>query len=384
MIPRLRHEAVLRRYLNQFPVVGLLGARQVGKTTLARSIKAKEQGPVTFFDLEDPTDEARLANPKLALESLSGLVIIDEVQRNRGLFPVLRVLVDRPSNPARFLLLGSAGPNLLRQSAESLAGRIVYHELSPLRADESGPESLEQLWWRGGFPRSFLADSDSTSTTWRTAFIRTFLERDLPQLGISVPATAMRRFWTMVAHLHGQRWNSALIARSMGISAPTANVYLDSLVDALLLRRLTPWFENLKKRQVKAPKLYLTDSGLLHSLLRIESGPDLLGHPIAGPSWEGFALHEVLRILTVDWEDCYYWAAHTGAELDLLAFDGGRRIGVEFKRSSSPRMTRSLYSALEDLKLDQVFLIYPGTDRFPLHKRVEAVGLALACAEGLT
>ena len=383
MIPRHHHDGRIRRLLNQFPVVGLVGARQVGKTTLARSLAAREQGRVTFFDLEDPTDEARFADPKLALESLEGLVVIDEVQHSEGLFRLLRVLVDRPSNKARFLVLGSAGPELLRQSSESLAGRIAYHELPPLRVNETGPEFIDRLWMRGGFPRSFLAADEAESAAWRTSFLRALLERDLPQLGIAVPATTMRRFWTMVAHFHGSRWNAAEVARSLGVSAPTVNSYLDALVDALLVRKLTPWFENLKKRQVKAPKVYLADTGLLHTLLRLKTGPDLLGHPKSGASWEGFAMHEMVRILSVDWEDCYYWATHRGAEIDLLVFDEGGRIGVEFKRTSAPGMTRSMHSALTDLKLDRIFVVHPGRDRFRLHDRVEAVGLRRACAQGL-
>ena len=268
-------------------------------------------------------------------------------------------MIPRFRHEARFLVLGSAGPELLRQSSESLAGRIVYHELPPFRADETGIESIDRLWVRGGFPLSFLATDEAESVAWRTAFVRTFLERDLPQLGIAVPATTMRRFWTMVAHFHGGRWNAAEVARSLGMSAPTINSYLDALVDSLLVRKLTPWFANLKKRQVKAPKVYLTDTGLLHSLLRLNTRPALLGHPKSGASWEGFAMHEVARILSVDWEDCYYWATHRGAEIDLLVFDGGRRIGVEFKRTSAPRMTRSMHSALADLKLDRIFVIFP-------------------------
>ena len=383
MIPRPRHEAHLRRLLRQFPVVGLVGARQVGKTTLARTLAAREQGRVTFFDLEDPTDEARFADPRLALESLDGLVVIDEVQHSQGLFRLLRVLVDRPSNRARFLVLGSAGPELLRQASESLAGRIAYHELTPFRLDETGPDSIDRLWIRGGFPRSFLAAGERESVAWRTAFLRTVLERDLPQLGITVPATTMRRFWTMVAHYHGARWNAAEVARSLGVSAPTVNSYLDSMVDALLVRRLTPWFENLKKRQVKAPKVYLPDTGMLHTLLSIRTESGILGHPKSGASWEGFAMQEVVRILAADWEDCHYWATHRGAEIDLLVFADGRRIGLEFKRTSTPGMTRSMHTALADLRLDRIFVLFPGRERFRLHERVEAVGLWRACAEGL-
>lgn len=383
MIPRQRHETYLRRLLKQFPVVGLVGARQVGKTTLARSLAASAPGPVTFFDLEDPADLARLADPRLALESLTGLVVIDEVQHSEGLFALLRVLVDRPGNQTRFLILGSADPKLLRQSSESLAGRIAYHELPPLAVDETGADAMGRLWVRGGFPRSFLAEDEDQSWAWRSAFLRTFLARDLPQLGITVPATTMRRLWTMVAHYHGNRLNATELARSLGVSAPTVNSYLDALVDALVVRKLTPWFENLRKRQVKAPKVYLTDTGLLHALLRIRSESALLGHPKCGASWEGFAMQEAVRVLSVDWEDCYYWATHRGAEIDLLVFEGSRRIGLEFKRTSAPRMTRSMHSALVDLKLDRIFVLFPGDTRFRLHERVDAVGLTQACTDGL-
>ena len=382
MIPRVRHETRLRRLLPQFPVVGLIGARQVGKTTLARHLAEGVREPVTFFDLEDPTGVASLADPRLALESLAGLVIIDEVRHSEGLFALLRVLVDRPGNRTRFLVLGSADPKLLRQSSESLAGRIAYHELTPLAADETGCGSMNELWVRGGFPRSFLAVDEEESRVWRSAFLRTFLTRDLPQLGIATPATTMRRFWTMVAHCHGNRWNAAELARSLGVSAPTVNSYLDSLVDARVVRRLTPWFENLRKRQVKAPKIYLADTGLLHSLLRIRSRSALLGHPKCGASWEGFAMHEVVRILSVDWDDCHYWATHRGAELDLLILAGDGRIGFEFQMTSAPGMTRSMHSALSDLRLDRIFLVFPGDTRFRLHERVDAVGLESACSEG--
>ena len=383
MIPRLRHESEVRRLLRQFPVVGLIGARQVGKTTLARRLIAQEPGPVASFDLEDPTDAARFADPMLALQRLEGLVVIDEVQHREGLFRVLRVLVDRPGGRARFLVLGSAGPELFRQSSESLAGRIAYHELTPLSVDETASVAVDRLWLRGGFPRSLLASDEIESAAWRKAFVRTFLERDLPQLGISVRASTMRRFWTMLAHYHGNRWKASELARSLGLSAPTVNRYLEALVDALVVRRLTPWFENLKKRQVKAPRVYLSDTGLLHTLLGIRSESALLGHPKCGASWEGFAMQEVGRILSADWEDCHYWATHGGAEIDLLVFDGSRRLGFEFKRASAPRMTRSMHSALADLRLDRITVLFPGDKRFWLHERVEAVGLPLACSQGL-
>ena len=383
MIPRTDHAASIGALLRQFPVVGLIGARQVGKTTLARSLVEATAQPVTFFDLEDPTDEARLSDPKLALEPLQGLVVIDEVQRQERLFELLRVLVDRPGNTTRFLVLGSAGPDLLRQSSETLAGRIAYHELTPFRVDETGVGALDRLWARGGFPASFLAPDDGDSVRWRNAFIRTFLERDLPQLGVSVPAATMRRFWTMVAHYHGSHWKSAEVGRALGVSGPTINTYLDTLVDALVVRRLAPWYENLKKRQVKTPRVYVADTGLLHTLLALDSAGAVLGHPKVGASWEGFAMQEAVRIVGVDWDRCYYWATHQGAELDLLAFHGGRRIGFEFKRTSAPRLTRSMLSALTDLMLDRLFVVFPGHSRFPLREGVEAVGLALACAEGL-
>ena len=383
VIPRTGHAAAIRDLLRQFPVVGLIGARQVGKTTLARSVVEASAQPVTSFDLEDPTDEARLSDPKLALESLRGLVVIDEVQRLERLFELLRVLVDRPGNTTRFLVLGSAGPDLLRQSSETLAGRIAYHELTPFRVDETGVDALERLWVRGGLPSSFLAADDAGSVRWRNAFIRTFLERDLPQLGVSVPAATMRRFWTMVAHYHGSHWKSAEVGRALGVSGPTIDTYLDTLVDALVVRRLAPWYENLKKRQVKAPRVYVADTGLLHALLALDSGTALLGHPKAGASWEGFAMQETVRILGVDWDRCFYWATHQGAELDLLVFKGGRRIGIEFKRTSAPRLTRSMLSALTDLALDRLFVVFPGDSRFALQERVEAVGLSRACAEGL-
>ena len=383
MIPRIQHEASVRELVRQFPVVGLIGARQVGKTTLARGLIDGERQPVTFFDLEDPTDEAKLADPKLALEPLRGLVVIDEVQRKEGLFRLLRVLVDRPDNAARFLVLGSAGPDLLRQSSETLAGRIAYYELPPFGIGETGTEAIERLWSRGGFPPSFLAPDDAESFGWRGAFIRTFLERDLPQLGISVPAATMRRFWTMLAHYHGNRWNGAEVGRALGATAPTVNTYVDALVDSLVVRKLPPWYENLKKRQVRAPKVHVADTGLLHALLGVDGEFALMGHPKSGASWEGFAMQEIVRILGVDWDRCYYWATHRGAELDLLVDHGGRRIGFEFKRTSAPAMTRSMHSALSDLKLDRLFTVFPGDSRFRIHQRAEAIGLTLACTEGL-
>ena len=383
MIPRNEHETALRGLLRQFPVVGIVGARQVGKTTLARRLTSDWPTPVHFFDLEDPTHEAALAEPKLALESLRGLIVIDEVQRRPELFPLLRVLADRRGgHAARFLVLGSASPDLLRQASETLAGRIAYYELPPFRANEVGANNIETLWLRGGFPNSFLAEDDAQSLLWRNAFIRTFLERDLPQLGFSAPAATMRRFWTMLAHYHGNRWSSAEPGRALGLTGPTINAWLDTLVDALIVRKLPPWYENLKKRQVKAPKIYIEDAGLLHALLGIDSREALMGHPKSGSSWEGFAMQEIIRLTGIAWEQCYHWATHQGAELDLLAIHKGQRIGFEFKRTSAPSMTRSMHSALNSLQLDRLFVVFPGNARFALHERVEATGLSLALAEG--
>jgi hypothetical protein len=356
-------------------VVGILGARQVGKTTLARQLEARYDGPVSSFDLEDPTDLARLAEPMLALRDLRGLIVIDEVQRRPDLFPVLRVLADRLERTARFLILGSASPELLQQTSESLAGRIFYHELGGFDLDEVGVAAGERLWLRGGFPRSFLAATDGDSAEWRRGFIRTFLERDLPGLGIQVPAETLRRFWTMIAHYHGQVWNGAELARAFGVSGVTVRRYLDLLTSALVLRQLPPWFENLGKRQVKAPKVYVTDSGLLHTLLGLEGREDVEGHPKVGASWEGFILREVVERLGARPEEVFFWATHAGAELDLLVVRGNRRLGFEMKRTAEPRITPSIRTALEDLRLERVDVVYPGERTFLLAERVRALAL---------
>ncbi len=356
-------------------MVGILGARQVGKTTLARELVAGRAEPATFFDLEDPSDLARLGEPMLALRDLRGLVVIDEVQRRPDLFPVLRVLADRPERPARFLVLGSASPDLLRQSSESLAGRIYYHELGGFALDEVGVSARDRLWLRGGFPSSFLAESDAASAEWRRGFVRTFVERDLPQLGVAIAPETLRRFWTMVAHYHGQVWNGAELARAFGISEPTVRRYLDLLTSALVLRRLQPWFENLGKRQVRSPKVYVADSGLLHTLLNLETRESLEGHPKVGASWEGFALCELLVRLGARPEESYFWATHAGAELDLLVVRGGDRLGFELKRTDAPRLTPSIRTALADLKLDRLDVIHAGEHTFPLGERVRAVAL---------
>jgi predicted AAA+ superfamily ATPase len=369
MIPR-RAEAEVRRALRESPVVALVGPRQCGKTTLARRIA---RGAADYFDLEDSVDLSRLANPRLALEELRGLVVLDEVQRKPDIFEVIRVLVDRPRSGARFLLLGSASPHITRGVSETLAGRIRFVEMGGLDVREVGPARHARLWLRGGFPRSFLAASERQSLSWRHDFARTFLERDIPQLGITIPASALRRFWSMVAHYHGQVWNAAELARSLGSSEPTARRYLDILTGAYVVRQLPPWFENIAKRQVKAPKIYVRDSGLLHALLGVRTRATLLGHPKLGASWEGFALEQVLSLMKP--HEAYFWATHSGAELDLLIFREGQRLGFEFKCTDAPVLTKSMHVALADLGLRRIFVIYPGAKSYRLHARVEAVSI---------
>ncbi len=367
--------------LGRFPVVGIIGARQAGKTTLARAIAKRHRGPVTHFDLEDTADLARLADPRLALGDLRGLVILDEIQRRPEIFPTLRVLADRRPRRVRFLVLGSASPDLLRQGSESLAGRIHYHELKGLSLSDVGRTRLKRLWLRGGFPRSFLAKSETESVAWRRALIRTFLERDLPQLGVQIPAETLRRFWTMVAHVHGQTWNASEFGRAFGMADTTVRRYLDLLTATFLVRQLQPFHENLAKRQVKAPKLYVSDSGLLHSLLGLHDERDLEGHPKVGASWEGFALDEVVRHMGARAEDCYFWATHAGAELDLLIVRGRRRWGFEVKKTSAPSLTRSMHIAMKDLRLDRLDVIHAGRDSFALAPKVRAVALADVAAK---
>ncbi|HEX7185452.1 MAG TPA: ATP-binding protein [Thermoanaerobaculia bacterium] len=376
MIERSTHLDRLRDLLSQFPVVGLIGARQVGKTTLAMALADSFQGEVTRFDLENPRHVSRLEDPLFALESLSGLVVLDEIQLRPELFPVLRVLADRPGPPARFLVLGSASPELLRQSSESLAGRIAYHELGGLSLEEVGAEHLEALWLRGGFPLSYLAGSEPRSDRWRQQFIRTYLERDLSELGIQLAPTTMRRFWAMLAHYHGEIWNGSELARAFGVSHKTVKGYLDILSSTFMAKRLEPWHENLAKRQVKAPKIYLADSGILHTLLGLVTREDLLDHPKVGASWEGFAIGEVVAHLEARPEECFFWKLHSGAELDLLIRRGTLRRGFELKLTSSPRVTPSMRSALESLDLEELTVIHAGTESYPLAPRIRAVALS--------
>lgn len=374
-ITRSAHLSRVSGLLQRSPVVGILGARQVGKTTLARQLVAERGESVAFLDLENPVDLARLQDPMLGLKDLRGLVVLDEIQRRPEIFTVLRVLADRPGNPARFLVLGSASPDLLRQTSESLAGRIVYYELRGFGLDEVGVAAADALWLRGGFPRSFLAESDRGSFEWRHSFVRTFLERDLPQLGVRVPSEVLRRFWNMLAHYHGQVWNAAELARGLAVAATTVRHYLGTLASALVMHVLPPWYENIGKRQVKAPKVYIADSGLLHALLGIEGRDDLLGHPKVGASWEGFALAEVVARLRARPEECFFWRTQAGAELDLLVVRGPRRLGFEFKRGVAPTLSVSMRSALVDLRLTRLDVIHAGEEGYPLAERARAVPL---------
>jgi len=376
MIERTRHLSILEKLLSRYRVVGIIGARQVGKTTLARAILARHKGPCTYFDLENPEDLSRLEDPMLALKNLKGLVVIDEVQRIPDLFPILRVLVDRPRATARFLVLGSASPVMLRQSSESLAGRIFFHELGGLSLDEVDIENHTRLWLRGGFPRSYLARSLTTSDEWRRGFVTTFLERDLPQLGINIQARTLHRFWTMLAHYHGQTWNASEFGRAFGVADTTVRKYLDMLTGALVIRQLLPWHENIKKRQVKAPKIFLTDSGLLHTLFGLKTMSELEGHPKIGASWEGFVISEIIHRLEARPEECYFWATHTGAELDLLVVRGRTRLGFEIKRTSSPKTTKSMRIALSDLKLKALDVIHAGENTYPLANGIRAVSIS--------
>ena len=373
MIPRDGHRRALERLLSRAPVVALLGARQVGKTTLARDIARRRKGPTHAFDLESSADLARLADPLLALSPLRGLVVIDEVQRRPDLFPSLRVLADRPRRPARFLVLGSASPDLLRQSAETLAGRVAHYELPGFTLPEVTRQDADRLWLRGGFPPSYTARSHADSYAWRGDFIRTFLERDVPQLGIAIPGAVLERFWAMLAHYHAQVWNGSELGRAFGVSHHAVRRYLDALESTFMLRSLKPWSANLKKRQVKAPKVYIRDSGLLHRLLGLTTRAELERHPKIGASWEGFIIENLIRALGVDDRQCYFWATHSGAEIDLVVQQGARLRGFEIKRTSAPTHTRSMRAAVEDLGLRRLDVIHAGADSFPLATHVRAV-----------
>jgi predicted AAA+ superfamily ATPase len=369
-------ETRLRARLRASPAVALLGPRQCGKTTLARRLAADRSSH--YFDLEHPADLARLDEPFTALARLKGLIVIDEVQRRPDLFPTLRVLLDRKPLPARILVLGSASPDLLRQASESLAGRIAFVEMGGFTLDEVGTARLDRLWNRGGFPRSFLARSQRDSVAWRRDFVQTFLERDLPQLGVRVPALTMRRFWTMLAHYSGGLWNSSEVGRSLGEAHTTIRRHLETLAGAMVVRVLQPWHANLDKRQVKAPKVYVRDTGLLHQLLGIESQEQLAAHPKLGASWEGFVIEQILAATRST--DAYFWRTATGAELDLLLIHGGRRVGVEVKYSDAPRFGSSMATAMQDLELDRLLIVYPGEQTYDLGAAIQAMPLPAAIA----
>ncbi|MCE5277852.1 MAG: ATP-binding protein [Planctomycetaceae bacterium] len=372
MISRQADIDLVRSALKRSRIVALLGPRQCGKTTMARQFVPSSS--LNYFDLEDPQGLARLSEPNIALRPLKGLVVIDEVQRRADLFPLLRVLADRKPLPARFLILGSASPELLKQSSETLAGRLETVPLEGFRLADLGKAAQGRHWLRGGMPLSFTARTEESSLVWRRQFLQTFLERDVPQLGITIPSVALRRFWNMIAHYHGQTWNGAELARALAVGESTVRRYLDLMTGVFMVRQLPPWVENLGKRQVKAPKVYIRDSGLLHALLGIGNRRDLELHPKVGASWEGYAVEELLKALRPD--EAYYWATYGGAELDLLLFKRGRRIGIECKRIDAPVLTPSMRIAMTDLNLDQLIVAYPGEKRYVLAKNVEVVPLA--------
>ena len=372
-------------FLRLFKIAALIGPRQSGKTTLARQIAAATRdfsAERNYFDLEDPAHLDRLANPKLALDGLRGLVVIDEIQRRPDLFPFLRVLADRPQTPAQFLILGSASRDLIRQGSETLAGRIGFVEVTPFTLGEVGVAEAEKLWLRGGFPLSFLAAQEADSAQWREFYIRTFLERDIPALGIQIPPPALRRFWMMLAHYHGQVFNASDLGRSLNVADTTARRYLDALVGTLMVRRLSPWFENIGKRQVKTPKIYFRDSGLLHRLAGVNDAGQLHTWPRLGASWEGFALEEIIRLADASEEEAYFWSVHSQGELDLMIVKDGRRRGFEFKYADSPKLTPACHMALEHLKLDQLTLVCPGDAAYELDGGARVRGLSRLVSEG--
>jgi len=364
MIDRDYYLTSLATATKRSPVTALLGPRQCGKTTLARIFG--KQCNASYFDLESPVDQQRLQNPELMLGSLSGMVVLDEIQIKPELFNVLRVLVDNPKIQSHFLVLGSASPHIIKNVSETLAGRVEFIELTGFNLQEIN--NIDQLWLRGGFPRSFLAASEPESLAWREGFVRTFLERDIPVLGINIAATALWRFWTMLAHFHGQTWNASELGRSMGLSDKTVRSYLDILTATFMIRQLQPWYENIRKRQVKAPKIYFRDTGLLHSLLAVPDYHSLTGHPRLGASWEGFALEQVLQVVRPP--EAYFWSTHSGAEVDLFFFHGGKRYGVEFKFNEAPKITKSMHAAVKYLALDHLWVVYPGKEEYPVTDQI--------------
>lgn len=374
MIERINLLRKIKDALKRSRVVALIGPRQCGKTTLARQIVSPESS--NYFDLENPVSLARLDEPITALQELRGVVVIDEIQRRPDLFPILRVLSDRVPLPARFLILGSASPALLRQSSESLAGRITVIPMSGFGLEEVGIENQNKHWGRGSFPLSFLAETDKESLEWRKDFVSTFLERDVPQFGINIPSTSLFRFWSVLAHYHGQIWNVAEAARTLNIGETTARRYVDLLQDLFMVRQLQPWYANLGKRQVKSPKIYFRDTGLLHYLMGIKSADELSLHPRMGASWEGYALEEIIKATQPD--EVYFWATHSGAELDLLLIKDNKRIGVECKRMDAPKLTPSMRTAMTDLELNKLVVVYPGTQSYSLADGITVVPLTKA------
>lgn len=372
LVPRPNLLQRVQQAMENYPVTLILGPRQCGKTTLARQICARANG--TYFDLEDPETPLRPDVAKLTLKDRTGLVVIDEFQRQPDLFSLLRVLADRRPLPAHFLILGSASPDLVQGVSESLAGRVAFIDMGGFTFREVGASRMTDLWIRGGFPNSFLSADEVVSVEWRENFIRTFLERDIPQLGIRIPAVTMRRFWTMLAHLHGQLWNAAELARALGSKEDTARRYLDILTGAFMIRQLPAWFENIGKRLVKAPKVYFRDTGVLHVLLGLRTYDEVMSHPKQGFSWEGFALEQVIRLARAD-RDAFFYKTHGGAELDLLLIRGGKRYGLEFKYVDAPRTTRALHIVIEDLQLEKLWVIYPGDTAYALQENIEVIPL---------
>jgi hypothetical protein len=371
MIERPSYINEIQAALQRSRIVALIGPRQSGKTTLARMFVSSDS--VNYFDLEDPVSLSRLEEPMTALQDVTGLVVIDEIQRRLDLFPILRVLADRDTLPVRFLILGSASPELVRNASESLAGRLETIAISGFSLSEVGQNNLNRHWLRGGFPLSYLAANDIDSQIWRKNFIQTFLERDLHQWGIQIPAITLMRFWTLLAHYHGQTWNAAEASRSFGVSNMTARRYVDILENVFMIRCLQPWYANIHKRQIKSPKIYFRDSGLLHTMLGINSELDLYTHPKIGASWEGYVIEETIKTFCPD--EAYFWGTHNGAEIDLLILKDGKRIGVECKRKDAPHLTPSMKIAMDELQLDKLIVFYPGEKNYPLADRIEAVPL---------
>ncbi len=380
MIDRPQAMQRLKEALSRSSAVALVGPRQCGKTTLSRMFVSPDS--INYFDLEDPISLARLDEPMTALADLQELVVIDEIQRRPDLFPILRVLIDRERKAGQYLILGSASMELLKQSSESLAGRLETIELSGFSLAEVGGKQLQRHWLSGGFPLSFLAESEEDSFIWRKNLVNTFVQRDIPEFGFKIPQATMLRFWSMIAHYHGQLWNAQEMANAISVSQSSCRRYLDLLEDLLMVRQLKPWHANISKRQVKSPKIYLRDSGLLHYLLGIKSMKELLEHPKNGASWEGYAIEEILKTVTID--DCYFWATHGGAELDLLLIKDGRRFGVELKRKDAPRITPSMKAALADLQLEKLSVIYPGTKPYKLSSEIQVLPLGSLASESVS